>query len=77
MNQVKPSANRMLRFMTQQMGYGNTLKNYSLRDIQQLTDMNMKFVMSSIKELCAKDIIRFTIEKNRRTYMVNPIYFSG
>jgi len=53
----------------------DTLKNYSLRDIQQLTDMNMKFVMSSIKELCAKDIIRFTTEKNRRTYMVNPIYF--
>ena len=75
MNELKPSSNKMLRFMTQQMGYGNTLKNYSLRDIQQLTDMNMKFVMNSIKELCAKDIIRFTTEKNRRTYMVNPIYF--
>lgn len=75
MNDLKPSSNKMLRFMTQQMGYGNSLKNYSLRDIQQLTDMNMKFVMNSIKELCAKDIIRFTTEKNRRTYMVNPIYF--
>ena len=75
MNEIKPSSNKILRLMCQQMNYGNLIKNYSLRDIQQLSDMNMKFVMNSIKELCAKDIIRFTSEKNRRTYMVNPIYF--
>lgn len=75
LNEIKPSSNKILRLMCQQMNYGNMLKNYSLRDIQQLSDMNMKFVMNSIKELCAKDIIRFVTEKNRRTYMVNPIYF--
>lgn len=75
MDQLKPSANKILRFFTKQMNYGNILKNYSLRDIQQLTDMNMKYVMKSIDELCEMDVIRFTTEKNRRTYMVNPVYF--
>jgi NAD-dependent dihydropyrimidine dehydrogenase PreA subunit len=75
MDELKPAANKMLRFFTRQMNYGNTIKNYSLRDIQQLTDMNMRYVMKSIAELCERDVIRFTKEKNRRTYMVNPIYF--
>jgi NAD-dependent dihydropyrimidine dehydrogenase PreA subunit len=75
MDELKPAANKMLRFFTRQMNYGNTIKNYSLRDIQQLTDMNMRYVMKSIAELCEHDVIRFTKEKNRRTYMVNPIYF--
>ena len=34
LNEIKPSSNRILRFFTQQMTYGNILKNYSLRDIQ-------------------------------------------
>jgi hypothetical protein len=75
LNNVKPSSNRILRFFTQQMTYGNILKNYSLRDIQQCTDMNMRYVMGSIKELCSIDAIRYYEEKKRRTYMVNPIYF--
>ncbi len=75
LNDVKPSSNRILRFFTQQMTYGNMLKNYSLRDIQQCTDMNMRYVMGAIKELCSIDAIRYSEEKNRRTYMVNPIYF--
>tara|TARA_R110001592_G_scaffold7523_3_gene42019 strand:+ start:774 stop:1334 length:561 start_codon:yes stop_codon:yes gene_type:complete len=75
LNDVKPSSNRILRFFTQQMTYGNMLKNYSLRDIQQCTDMNMRYVMGAIKELCSIDAIRYEQEKNRRTYMVNPIYF--
>lgn len=72
---IKPSSNRILRFFTQQMTYGNILKNYSLRDIQQCTDMNMRYVMNAIKELCAIDAVRFHEEKRRRIYMVNPIYF--
>jgi hypothetical protein len=75
MDELKPAANKMLRFFTRQMNYGNTIKNYSLRDIQQMTDMNMRYVMKSIGELCELDVVRFTTEKNRRTYMVNPIYF--
>lgn len=75
LNEIKPSSNRILRFFTQQMTYGNMLKNYSLRDIQQCTDMNMRYVMNAIKELCDIDAIRYYEEKRRRTYMVNPIYF--
>lgn len=75
MDELRPATNKMLRFFVRQMNYGNALKNYSLRDIQQLTDMSMRYVMKSISELCEKDIIRFSTEKNRRNYMVNPIYF--
>jgi hypothetical protein len=75
MDNLKPATNKMLRFLVRQMNYGNALKNYSLRDIQQLTDMSMRYVQKSIAELCEADAIRFTTEKNRRTYMVNPIYF--
>lgn len=75
LNSVRPSSNRILRFITRQMSYGNILKNYSLRDIQQCTDMNMRYVMKAIRELCEIDAIRYYEEKKRRTYMVNPIYF--
>lgn len=75
MDELRPATNKMLRFFVRQMNYGNALKNYSLRDIQQLTDMSMRYVMKSISELCEKDVIRFSMEKNRRNYMVNPIYF--
>jgi len=75
MDKLKPATNKMLRFFVKQMNYGNALKNYSLRDIQQLTDMSMRYVMKSVSELCAHDVIRFTMDKNRRTYMINPIYF--
>jgi len=75
MDSLKPATNKMLRFLVRQMNYGNVLRNYSLRDIQQLTDMSMRYVMKSIAELCEVDAVRFTTEKNRRTYMVNPIYF--
>jgi len=75
LDSVKPSSNRMIRFFTKQMSYGNIVKNHSLRDIQQCTDMNMRYVMASIKELCGVDAIRYHEHKNRRTYMVNPIYF--
>jgi len=37
--------------------------------------MSMRYVMKSVSELCAHDGIRFTMDKNRRTYMINPIYF--
>ena len=75
MDQLKPAANKMLRFLVKQMNYGNVLRNYSLRDIQSGTDMNMRYVMKSIGDLCELDVIRFSVEKNRRTYMVNPAFF--
>lgn len=75
LNSVKPSSNRILRFFTQQMTYGNLLRNYSLRDIQQCTEVNMRYVINAVKELCDIDAIRYYEEKKRRVYMVNPIYF--
>ena len=75
LNDIKPSSNKILRLMVKCMNYGNVLRNYSLRDLQQATGMNMRYVISSISELCANDVIRFEMEKNRRIYMVNPSFF--
>lgn len=75
LNDIKPSSNKVLRLMVKCMNYGNVLRNYSLRDLQQATGMNMRYVISSISELCANDVIRFEMEKNRRIYMVNPSFF--
>lgn len=74
-DELKPSAHKILRFFCKHMSYGNTLKNYGLRDIQIATSMNMGYVSKAIAELCGKDIIRFDVDKGRRNYMVNPIYF--
>jgi hypothetical protein len=74
-DELKPSAHKVLRFMVKYMNYGNQLKDFGLRDIQSSTGLNMKYVVAGVKQLCAEDIIRFTVNKNRRTYMVNPIYF--
>jgi hypothetical protein len=70
-----PSTHKVLRYMTKTMSYGNQLKNIGLRDIQDSTGVNMRYVINGIKQLCAKDIIRFTVEKGRRTYIVNPTFF--
>lgn len=74
-DELIPSAHKMLRFMSKEMSYGNTLKGYGLRDIRNATGMNMRYVIKSIGELCEKDLIRFSVDKGRRTYMVNPVYF--
>ena len=73
--EIKPSSNRMLRFFVKVMGYGNKVSGYSLRDLQNFTEINMRYVLNAISELCEKDIIRFTVHRAKRTYMVNPIYF--
>jgi hypothetical protein len=70
-----PSTHKVLRFFTKEMTYGNLVKNIGTRDIQSATGVNMRYVINGIKQLCEKDIIRFTIEKGRRTYIVNPTYF--
>jgi|31_taG_2_1085359.scaffolds.fasta_scaffold04889_2 hypothetical protein len=75
LNELKPSSNKVLRLMVKNMNYGNVLRDYSLRDLQQCTGMNMRYVISSIGELCHNDVIRFEMEKNRRIYMVNPSFF--
>tara|TARA_R110000772_G_scaffold90544_1_gene186699 strand:+ start:2111 stop:2662 length:552 start_codon:yes stop_codon:yes gene_type:complete len=70
-----PSSHKALRFMCKYMNYGNLVKNIGLRDIQESTGLNMKYVIKGIKQLCAEDIIRFSVEKGRRNYIVNPTYF--
>jgi hypothetical protein len=74
-NEIKPSALKVLRCMCKEMNYGNILKGYGSRDIQNYTGINMHYVTKGLAELNEKDIIRFTVAKGRRTYMVNPIYF--
>lgn len=74
-DELKPSAHRVLRFFAKNMNYGNVLKGYGMRDINQATSLNMGYITGAIKQLCEKDIIRFEVEKGRRTYMINPIYF--
>lgn len=74
-DELLPSTHKVLRYMTKEMNYGNVVKNTGLRDIQDATGVNMRYVINAIKQLCEKDIIRFEIEKGRRTYIVNPTYF--
>jgi len=73
--ELRPSAYRVLRFFAKHMNYGNVLKGYGIRDINDATNLNTAYITSAIKQLCAKDILRFDVEKGRRTYMINPIYF--
>lgn len=70
-----PSTHKVLRFFTKEMNYGNVVKGIGTRDIQDATGVNMRYVINGIKQLCEQDIIRYTVEKGRRTYIVNPSYF--
>ena len=74
-NQLSKSTNRLLVLFTQNMGYDNKLKDWTIRDFHSALGTDMKFLLKSIKNLCEKDIIRFTVHRNKRTYMVNPTYF--
>lgn len=74
-DELNPSSLKMLRFMAREMNYGNFLKGYGLRDIKNATNMNMRYIIKSIGQLCEMDVIRYETNKGRRTYMVNPIYF--
>ena len=75
MDTLTPIANKILRFLVKAMNYGNTVKGYSIRDIIQYTRSHSTYVQNAIKLLCEKDIIRFTQDKNKRVYMVNPTYY--
>lgn len=70
-----PSSHKILRYMTKEMGYGNIVKGVGLRDINEATGVHMRYIISGIRQLCDKDIIRFTKVKGRRVYIVNPVYF--
>jgi len=74
-NELNKSANRVLTLFTQNMGYDNRLKEWSIRDLHSALGTDMKFLVKSLRTLCEKDIVRFVVVKNKRTYMVNPVYF--
>lgn len=69
------SAHKLIRFFCRYMTYGNKLTGYGIRDIQAATSMNNNFITDKIRVLCEYDILRFTVKKGRRTYMLNPVYF--
>jgi len=73
--QLKKSTTRLLILFAQNMGYDNKLKDWTIRDFHGSLGTDMKVLIKSLKILCEKDIIRFVVNRNKRTYMVNPIYF--
>jgi hypothetical protein len=74
-DELRPSAHRLIRFFCRHMTYGNIIKNYGIRDIQTATGINTNYILKGVAELCKHDMIRFEVNKGRRTYMVNPIFF--
>jgi len=72
---LKPSSHKLMRFFCRHMSYVFFVANDGIRDIQIATAMNTNFVSKGIVELCKNDVIRFEVNKGRRTYMVNPIFF--
>lgn len=74
-DELKPSAHKILRFFTKVMNYGNVVKGYGFKDIFNATGINTHFITSGINQLLEKDIVRFRVEKGRRIYMINPIFF--
>jgi len=74
-DELLPSSHKVLRYLTMMMNYGNVVKNVGVRDINQSTGLNNRYIINGVKQLCEMDIIRFTVDKGRRTYIVNPTYF--
>ena len=75
MDELKPSANKLLRFFVKQMSYGNKLEGYTIRDIQKYTGIHLRYLLNAMNELYDKDIVRFRTHRAKRTYMINPIYY--
>jgi hypothetical protein len=75
MDDLKPSANKLLRFFVKQMSYGNKLEGFTIRDIQKYTGIHLRYLLNAMNELYDKDIVRFTTHRAKRTYMVNPMYY--
>jgi hypothetical protein len=75
MDDLKPSANKLLRFFVKQMNYGNKLEGFTIRDIQKYTGIHLRYLLNAMTELYEKDVVRFTTHRAKRTYMVNPMYY--
>jgi len=78
MDDLPPSAHRVLRFLVQQMNNSNVIDSFSYREINECTGIHLKYIQKGIHVLLEKDIIRWKKNRNGKSYMVNPIfYFKG
>ena len=75
MDKLKPSTNKLLRFIVKEMNYGNKLEGYTIRDLQRFTGIHLKYLLNAMNELYDRDVLRFTTHRAKRTYMVNPMYY--
>lgn len=72
---LKPVALKILRHFARTMTYGNLLVGYSYEDIKNHFRIHPNYITSGVKQLLDLDCIRFSIHRNRRTYIINPIYY--
>tara|TARA_R110002020_G_scaffold58337_3_gene159808 strand:+ start:616 stop:1194 length:579 start_codon:yes stop_codon:yes gene_type:complete len=74
-DELLPSAIKILRCFARSMSYGNIVRNWSIRDLYSATGINMHYIIKALGQLCENDMIRFKVIKNKRDYMINPVYF--
>lgn len=72
---LKPTSLKIVRHFARIMSYGNTIKGYGLRDIMAHFNIHQRYITSGMNQLFEKDVIRFSVNKGRRTYMINPTYY--
>ncbi len=75
MDDIQPSAHKMLRFLVREMNTNNIVQNFSYREIHTYTKIHLKYIQKGINTLLEKDIIRCKKDKGGRIYMVNPVFF--
>jgi len=69
------SEKRMLNFLVKTMNYGNLVYGYTIRDFKSCSGMRTEIITRTLKSLCAKGYIKYTVHRAKRTYMVNPSVF--
>lgn len=75
LNDLNKAASRLLIFLAQNMRKDNMIKDYTIRDLGASLGSDLKNVIKGLRLLCEKDVVRFVIIRNKRTYMINPVYF--
>lgn len=69
------SEKRMLNFLVKTMNYGNLVSGYTIRDFRSCNGMRSEIITRTLKSLCAKGYIKYTVHRAKRTYMINPSVF--
>lgn len=72
---LTPMALKIVRYFARKMNYSNIVTGVGYDDMEKALKTQSRYIAPSLKLLLEKDIIRFKVEKNQRTYMVNPIYY--